>query len=72
MDAPLDDTNVARYCNMLDEMIRQTETKFIAITHNAVTMSRMHRLFGVTMAEQGVSQLLSIELASAEKLVASS
>lgn len=72
VDAPLDDTNVARYCNMLDEMIRQTETKFIAITHNAVTMSRMHRLFGVTMAEQGVSQLLSIELASAEKLVASS
>ena len=70
VDAPLDDANVARYCDLLDEMTTQTNTKFITITHNAVTMSRMDRLFGVTMAEQGVSQLLSIELNAAEKLVA--
>ena len=70
VDAPLDDANVARYCNLLDEMVKQTKTKFITITHNAVTMSRMDRLFGVTMAEQGVSQLLSMELTAAERLVA--
>ncbi len=70
VDAPLDDANVARYCNLLDEMTKQTNTKFIAITHNAVTMSRMNRLFGVTMAEQGVSQLVSMELESAARLVA--
>ncbi len=70
VDAPLDDANVARYCDLLDDMKEHTNTKFIAITHNPVTMSRMDRLFGVTMAEQGVSQLLSIELNAAEKLVA--
>ncbi len=70
VDAPLDDANVARYCDLLDEMTKHTDTKFIAITHNAVTMSRMDRLFGVTMAEQGVSQLLSMELDAAERLVA--
>ncbi|WP_298911778.1 AAA family ATPase [uncultured Algimonas sp.] len=70
VDAPLDDYNVGRYCDVLDEMSRLTDTKFIAITHNPVTMSRMDRLFGVTMAEQGVSQLLSVELARAEALVA--
>lgn len=70
VDAPLDDANVARYCNLLDEMTKSTNTKFIAITHNAVTMSRMDRLFGVTMAEQGVSQLLSMELTQAAQLVA--
>ncbi|NNE56930.1 MAG: chromosome segregation protein SMC [Hellea sp.] len=70
VDAPLDDANVSRYCNLLDEMTKQTSTKFIAITHNAVTMSRMNRLFGVTMAEQGVSQLVSMELESAAQLVA--
>jgi len=70
VDAPLDDANVARYCDLLDDMKRHTNTKFIAITHNPVTMSRMDRLFGVTMAEQGVSQLLSIQLDAAEKLVA--
>ncbi len=70
VDAPLDDANVARYCNLLDEMTKQTHTKFIAITHNPVTMSRMNRLFGVTMAEQGVSQLVSMELESAARLVA--
>lgn len=70
VDAPLDDANVSRYCDLLDDMKKHTNTKFIAITHNPVTMSRMDRLFGVTMAEQGVSQLLSIELNAAEKLVA--
>jgi len=70
VDAPLDDANVARYCNLLDAMVKETKTKFITITHNAVTMSRMDRLFGVTMAEQGVSQLLSMELKAAERLVA--
>jgi len=70
VDAPLDDYNVGRYCDVLDEMSRLTNTKFIAITHNPVTMSRMDRLFGVTMAEQGISQLLSVELARAEALVA--
>ena len=70
VDAPLDDANVARYCDLLDEMSRSTATKFIAITHNPVTMSRMDRLFGVTMAERGVSQLLSVRLAEAEELVA--
>ena len=70
VDAPLDDANVSRYCDLLDEMAKHTDTKFIAITHNAVTMSRMNRLFGVTMAEQGVSQLVSMELGAAEQLVA--
>ena len=70
VDAPLDDANVSRYCDLLDEMAKHTDTKFIAITHNAVTMSRMNRLFGVTMAEQGVSQLVSMQLSAAERLVA--
>ena len=70
VDAPLDDFNVGRYCDVLDQMSELTDTKFIAITHNPVTMSRMDRLFGVTMAEQGVSQLLSVELEKAEALVA--
>ena len=59
VDAPLDDANVTRFCDMLDEMTRRTETRFLVITHHAVTMARMDRLFGVTMAEQGVSQLVS-------------
>ena len=70
VDAPLDDANVDRYCNMLDEMRRRTQTRFIAITHNPVTMSRMDRLFGVTMGERGVSQLVSVDLSTAAKLVA--
>ncbi len=70
VDAPLDDANVDRYCNMLDEMRRRTQTRFIAITHNPVTMSRMDRLFGVTMGERGVSQLVSVDLSTAEQLVA--
>ena len=65
VDAPLDDHNVERFCNLLDEMARQTETRFITITHNPITMARMNRLFGVTMAERGVSQLVSVDLAAA-------
>ena len=70
VDAPLDDSNVERFCNLLDEMVRLTDTRFLVITHHAQTMSRMHRLFGVTMAERGVSQLVSVSLAEAEQVVA--
>ncbi|MEL6689571.1 MAG: chromosome segregation protein SMC [Pseudomonadota bacterium] len=70
VDAPLDDANVTRFCDLLDEMTRRTATRFLIITHHAVTMSRMDRLFGVTMQEQGVSQLVSVDLHGAEKLVA--
>ena len=67
VDAPLDDANVERFCDLLDEMGKRTETRFITITHNPITMARMNRLFGVTMAEQGVSQLVSVDLAEAER-----
>ncbi|MDA8830383.1 chromosome segregation protein SMC [Planktomarina temperata] len=70
VDAPLDDANVTRFCDLLDEMTRRTDTRFLIITHHAVTMARMDRLFGVTMAEQGVSQLVSVDLKKAEQLVA--
>ena len=70
VDAPLDDANVTRFCDLLDEMTRQTDTRFLIITHHAVTMARMDRLFGVTMAEQGVSQLVSVDLRKAEAMVA--
>ena len=70
VDAPLDDANVTRFCGLLDELVKITKTKFILITHHALTMSRMHRLYGVTMAEQGVSQLVSVDLQKAEELVA--
>ena len=70
VDAPLDDANVTRFCALLDELTKITKTKFIIITHHALTMSRMHRLYGVTMAEQGVSQLVSVDLQKAEELVA--
>ena len=70
VDAPLDDANVDRYCRLLDEMRRLTDTRFLVITHNAVTMARMDRLFGVTMAERGVSQLVSVNLNAAEALAA--
>ena len=70
VDAPLDDANVTRFCDLLDEMCRRTETRFLIITHHAVTMARMDRLFGVTMGEQGVSQLVSVDLKKAEALVA--
>ncbi|MEL7130113.1 MAG: chromosome segregation protein SMC, partial [Pseudomonadota bacterium] len=70
VDAPLDDANVDRFCRMLDEMRKRTNTRFIVITHNPVTMSRMDRLFGVTMREKGVSKLVSVDLNAAEELVA--
>lgn len=70
VDAPLDDANVTRFCDLLDEMCRQTDTRFLIITHHAVTMSRMDRLFGVTMQEKGVSQLVSVDLKKAEAMVA--
>jgi chromosome segregation protein len=65
VDAPLDDHNVERFCDMLDEMTRSTDTRFVIITHNPITMARMNRLFGVTMAERGVSQLVSVDLEAA-------
>ena len=67
VDAPLDDYNVERFCDLLEAMRKRADTRFVAITHNPVTMSRMDRLFGVTMAERGVSQLVSVELAEAQE-----
>ena len=69
VDAPLDDHNVERFCNLLHEMTSSTETRFIIITHNPITMARMNRLFGVTMAERGVSQLVSVGLDDAVKIL---
>jgi chromosome segregation protein len=72
IDAPLDDHNVERLCNLLDSMVADTETRFLIITHHPITMARMDRLFGVTMAERGVSQLVSVDLAAAERLAEAS
>ncbi|MDC9823650.1 AAA family ATPase [Devosia sp. ZB163] len=69
VDAPLDDANVERFCNLLDTMTQRTETRFLVITHNPITMARVDRLFGVTMAERGVSQLVSVDLKGAEAAV---
>jgi chromosome segregation protein len=69
VDAPLDDSNVERFCDLLHEMTRSTDTRFVIITHNPITMSRMNRLFGVTMAERGVSQLVSVDLGGAVELL---
>ena len=65
VDAPLDDHNVERFCDLLDEMTKSTDTRFVIITHNPITMARMNRLYGVTMAERGVSQLVSVDLEAA-------
>ena len=70
VDAPLDDANVTRFCSLLDELTKITNTKFVIITHHALTMSRMDRLYGVTMPEKGISQLVSVDLQKAEELVA--
>lgn len=70
VDAPLDDANVTRFCSLLDELSSVTDTKFVIITHHALTMSRMNRLYGVTMAERGVSQLVAVDLEKAEEMVA--
>jgi chromosome segregation protein len=70
VDAPLDDANIERFCDMLAQMTDETETRYLVVTHNAVTMSRMHRLFGVTMIERGISRLVSVDLGAAENLLA--
>ena len=70
VDAPLDDANIERFCDLLDAMVGETQTRYLIVTHNAVTMSRMHRLFGVTMVERGVSRLVSVDLEGAEELLA--
>jgi chromosome segregation protein len=70
VDAPLDDANVERFCDLLDRMTEETDTRYLIVTHNAVTMSRMHRLYGVTMIEKGVSRLVSVDLGGAETLLA--
>jgi chromosome segregation protein len=72
VDAPLDDANVERFCDLVDELARQTGTRFLVITHHRLTMARMDRLFGVTMAERGVSQLVSVDLQEATRLRAAS
>lgn len=72
VDAPLDDSNVERFCDLLDEMRNKTDTRFVTITHNPITMARMDRLFGVTQAERGISDLVSVDLAQAEKFALAS
>ncbi|THD47639.1 MAG: chromosome segregation protein SMC [Bradyrhizobium sp.] len=72
VDAPLDDYNVERFCDLLDEMRKRADTRFVTITHNPITMARMDRLFGVTMAERGVSQIVSVDLAEAERFLEAS
>jgi chromosome segregation protein len=68
VDAPLDDANVDRFCTLVEELARATSTRFLVITHHRMTMARMDRLFGVTMAERGVSQLVSVDLQRAAEL----
>ena len=70
VDAPLDDANVTRFCNLLEELNKITNTRFVIVTHHALTMSKMNRLYGVTMPEKGVSQLVAVDLQKAEELVA--
>ena len=72
VDAPLDDSNVERFCDLLEEMRKRSDTRFVTITHNPITMARMDRLFGVTMAERGVSQIVSVDLAEAERFLEAS
>ena len=68
VDAPLDDSNVGRFCDLVETMANQLDTRFLIITHNTITMSRMNRLYGVTMEEHGVSQLVSVNLEKAENI----
>jgi len=68
VDAPLDDSNVDRFCNLLNRLTDMTSTRFLIVTHHRMTMARMDRLYGVTMAERGVSQLVSVDLKTAEEL----
>ena len=69
VDAPLDDANVGRFCNLLEDMVRETSTRFLVVTHHPMTMARMDRLYGVTMQERGISRLLSVDLALATEMV---
>ena len=69
VDAPLDDANVERFCNLVEDISHRAETRFLIITHHRVTMAKMHRLFGVTMTERGVSQLVSVDLQEADRIV---
>jgi chromosome segregation protein len=68
VDAPLDDANVGRFCDLIEELAASTGTRFLVVTHHRITMARMHRLFGVTMQERGVSRLVSVDLGEAERL----
>ena len=70
VDAPLDDANVSRFCNLLDQLVKTTQTKFILVTHHALTMSKMDRLYGITMPERGISQLVAVDLQKAEEFAA--
>ena len=70
VDAPLDDANVTRFCNLLEDLTKITKTKFVIVTHHALTMSKMNRLYGVTMPEKGISQLVAVDLEKAESMVA--
>ena len=70
VDAPLDDLNVERFCGLVKDIAGRTDTRFLIITHHRVTMARMDRLYGVTMSEQGVSQLVSVNLQEADRMVA--
>jgi chromosome segregation protein len=70
VDAPLDDANVERFCNLVEDIAKSSATRFLIITHHRLTMARMDRLFGVTMAERGISQLVSVDLQKAERLAA--
>ena len=70
VDAPLDDANVTRFCSLLEELTNIANTRFIIVTHHALTMSKMNRLYGVTMPEKGVSQLDAVDLQKAESMVA--
>lgn len=70
VDAPLDDANVTRFCNLLEELTKITQTRFVIVTHHALTMSKMNKLYGVTMPEKGISQLVAVDLQKAESMVA--
>ena len=70
VDAPLDDANVTRFCSLLEELTKITNTRFIIVTHHALTMSKMNRLYGVTMPDKGISQLVAVDLQKAESMVA--
>ena len=69
VDAPLDEANILKYCDILDYMVEKTETRFLVITHNIITITRMNRLYGITMMEPGVSQLVGVDLNKAEQLI---